>query len=351
MYFKKAIADLKANKEQVITRGNFASQKKMADLIQAFQCNHALKKFTFNPNTVENPAQISDLLQTLEKCESLESLEVSLKNPLEEQAIKTLKKLLEEHGNIRSFTVKNTTLTDSTLPKVISSLVTNKQLTQFSCNLSNISDKTLIDTVIQLISQSTIKSLYFYPRYVTKEQMIEVVAALKNNNTLNLLCLGSDGYGLGALKIMSKYLETNTGSLSKLTLGNVSSSNDLSALADSIRNNSTLQSLNIKIPSTLECLNLAHQLMSSNGTLQSFQFNGPYAPIHDTPEWELIEDKIYKKAEQNENVTNKKRPFSEAIIKPQADLGSLPNKKQRTSQEPTDDSISNTKYRPLRIST
>ena len=361
MFFDKAIEDIKNGAEEVMTHGNTVSKDNMSLLIDAVNNTHTLKSFIFDPNEIEDIIQASALFQALGQHKSLEKLEVALNQSLTDKNLDALCDLVSGHPNIKDFSVAKYTCSDEGLQHLVHRIASNKQLTTFQCYLHNTSDDATMEALTTLVAQSGIKNLYFYPKYVTREHIDRLTAVLKTNTTLKHLCMSVRDSGPLALQPLLNYIKTNT-TIQKLALGSINDTQTMEKLVEIMTSNRFLTSLVINIAPVFENLELAYQLIENNNTLRSFEFHGPGHSIHDTPEWEVLANKIQDKVKQNRKLldsqktvecnkktTNNKRPAS--VLQSQTSVTTLPNKRIRIAEEPETDSKENNNQRPPPIVT
>jgi len=365
MHFEKRLQWIQDNsRECAMTLGKDLDDTQMSALIGAIRKNTALKDFTFNPSSVQNPAQMTALLQALEEHESLENLDIDLNQPLTDDNVRALTKLIVNHPNLKILSFNRNSINDSALPNITQAIIKNRRLVQFQCNIDALSDDNQLAAMRELILNSKLKQLIFFPNTATRKQMEAIVEGLSKNQHLTYLCLGVSEYPDNGLEPLIECLSKHTHSLTELSLWTVDDVN-FKQLVELMKHDKQLTKLYFEMEQpTLENLRLIEQMVRENLTLTKLDYRTLSHPLEDDPEWERIDDLIYNKIQQNKklvsnathststlNQSNKKRPASEVIITPQADLGNLPSKKQRTMEKPTDDSISNTKYLPPRIST
>jgi len=362
MFFNKAIKSIENKKKRVMTLGDNVSQEQMSELIRVIKQSQTLKDFVFNPVTVKDPEQVAVLFDTLKQHKSLKRLKISLKPPLTGNSLQALIGLIANHPYLNELSIENSTLTDETLPKLLPSLVSNKRLARFICDIEGLSDDIIMQVANHLIAHSGITALYFFPKNVTNHQMSNIVQSLESNQSLTEFYLSAQGYEHQALKQLFKYLRKNTTSLKVLSLNYIDEVSSLKELVNTMKQNNTLKSLSIKISPDIESITLAHELIKHNHVLQRFDFYGPDHDFHDTPTWEKLANKIGQKVKKNrelldsqktvehsEKTTSNKRPTS--VLQPQTSTTSLPSKRIRIVKKQETDSKENNNHLPPPIAT
>ena len=358
MFIDRAIRAIEKNEKRVMILGVPVNKSDMSKITDALKQNNFMESFTFNPSLIEDNMQIGELFKVLSQHPKLQRLKISLKEPLNSNNIECLRQLIANHSSLKELSFDRNTLTNDTLPKVANAIAHNEQLIKLTCCISTLSNNTIMDTVVRLITDSKTKELYFFPKYTTGQQVINVVNALKNNKTLRSLCLRFVNYENNALYPLVDCIKKKEHSLEQLSLFNIDDAT-LQQLVEIMKDDNKLQKLTFEMNPTMENLNRIKAMVRNNDTLIKIDYCDSSHSLEQTPEWLAIEKVIDKKIKQNkaclqaqkvseqpEKKTSRKRAASEALTKPQANVGNLPNKQQRTSEKSTDDSIDNTKHIP-----
>ena len=361
MFIDRALRAIEKNEKRVMILGDSVSKPQMSALTDAIKQNNSMESFTFAPSSVENNELIGELLEVLGKHPKLQRLKLSLNEPLSDNNTECLRELIANHSSLKELSFDKNTLTNDTLPSIADFIGRNEQLIKLVCCVSGLSYNILMDVATRLITNSKIRELYFFPKYATSQQVINIVHALKNNNTLRSLCLAIVNYEDNALNPLIDSIKKKEHSLNKLSLFTIDDTT-LTQLAEVIQHDNKLQKLTFEMNPTIENLKLIKTMVMNNSSLIRIDYCVRSHSLELAQEWLAIEEAIdhkialnkahlqtQKTPEQLEKAP-KKRVASE-VLKPQANVGELPNKQQRTIEEPTDDSTPNTKYLPPPIST
>ena len=303
MHFEKRLEWIQDNsREHAMTLGKDLDDTQMSALIDAIRKNTALKDFTFNPSSVQNPAQMTALLQALEEHESLENLDISLKKPLTDDNVRALTKLIVNHPRLKILNFHRKSITDSALPSITQAIIQNERLVQFQCDVKALRDDSKLTAARELILNSKLKQLVFFPKKATRKQMEAIVEGLNKNQHLQHLCLATNEYSDNGLELLIECLKRQEHSLSELSLSTVDD-NHLKQLIDVMNDDHKLKKLSIEIEPTLDNLKLIEQMVAKNTTLTNLDYRIGSHPLEDDPEWKRIDDLIYDKIQQNKKIS------------------------------------------------